>query len=270
MNTLAFLSATTLMLASASCINGTSITFINSDPNSPLTTKTIQASDIQEIDTSCGIKVIYTQSSKTSVTLKAPKDIIKYIIVEMDGNELKCHKKKNVQINIKRATVTVSAPNVREFNASSGGSITMTKALNIHNQQCELSASSGALINLVDINCGNLEADASSGAAIKLNSASVKTDFEADATSGSDIKINQISANSVDADASSGAEIALSGKCTSVSFEASSGASINASKLTAQNGTATTSSGGSVSCNVKKSLNKNKHRSGGSIKNTAY
>lgn len=249
MNTLAFLSATTLMLASASCINGTSITFINSDPNSPLTTKTIQASDIQEIDTSCGIKVIYTQSSKTSVTLKAPKDIIKYIIVEMDGNELKCHKKKNVQINIKRATVTVSAPDVSEFNASSGGSITMTKALNLHNKQCELSASSGALINLVDINCGNLEADA---------------------TSGSDIKINQISANSVDADASSGAEITLSGKCTSVSFEASSGASINAGKLTAQNGTATTSSGGSVSCNVKKSLNKNKHRSGGSIKNTAH
>lgn len=104
-------------------------------------------------------------------------------------------------------------------------------------------ASSGAEVDVKDINGENLRAGASSGA---------------------DINLHDISYEAVSLSASSGADIEASGTCISIRGNASSGADIEANGLECKDARANASSGGDLSLYASQSLDANAS-SGGDI-----
>lgn len=202
-----------------------------------------------EIEVSKAITVNYTDSKTTAVTLTAPSDIIDEINITRRGNTLKITSDEQ-NINGKRyndyqqVKVTVAAPGVKEFAASSAASIIIDR-INAPGAEIEFDASSAASISCESVTCREISADASSASSISLSG---------------------IVATTVDADASSSASISLSGRCDEVDLDASSTAKISAGSLNAKNGSADASSLASVTCNVSGNLEIDKS-TGGSVKN---
>ena len=64
------------------------------------------------------------------------------------------------------------------------------------------------------------------------------------------MKLYNVLTDLMEADASSGASITLSGRTQRAKFEASSGATVKAERLSAQHAEAEASSGGEVMCNA--------------------
>lgn len=232
----------------------------------PMKTITIQADKVTSIDTSRGIKVEYTQGSGTSVTLTAPDNIIDDVDVTVKNGELKCGMKTKRRVN-KPITVTVTSPGVDELDASSGSSIKIASGLDMPGAEMEISASSGARIDIINISAESIEGEASSGSALRIDGAKATT-MAYSTSSGSSMRVESITAGSVTGKSSSGSSMGLSGTSKYVELRASSGSSLSGRSLVAETGMLKASSGASVSGNVKGSCEIEKS-SGGSVSNRA-
>lgn len=221
----------------------------NSRASAKMITQTIPAKDVRKIDTATGIKVIYTQAKKTSVTLTAPANMLKYITVTAKNGELECYRKSNSFTKSMRGvniTVTVSSPGLTDIDISSGGSFVAQTPINMNNSSMDIDISSGGALSIASLTAGSLDIDVSSGAAAKINGLTAKT-VEADASSGAAISLSDIKTTSVSASASSGAALSVSGTAKIANLSASSGGGINASDLKADNISKSKSSGGGIS-----------------------
>lgn len=232
----------------------------------PMKTITIQADKVTSIDTSSGIRVEYTQGSGTSVTLTAPDNIIDDVEVTVKNGELNCGMKTKRRVN-KPITVTVTSPGVDELDASSGSSIKIVDGLNMPGAEMEISASSGARIDINNISAESIEGEASSGSALRIDGAKATT-MAYSTSSGSSMRVESITAGSVTGKSSSGSSMGLSGTSKYVELRASSGSSLSGRTLVAETGMLKSSSGASVSGNVKGSCEIEKS-SGGSVSNRA-
>lgn len=232
----------------------------------PMKTITIQADKVTSIDTSSGIRVEYTQGSVTSVTLTAPDNIIDDVEVTVKNGELNCGMKTKRRVN-KPITVTVTSPGVDELDASSGSSIKIVDGLDMPGAEMEISASSGARIDINNISAESIEGEASSGSALRIDGAKATT-MAYSTSSGSSMRVESITAGSVTGKSSSGSSMGLSGTSKYVELRASSGSSLSGRSLIAETGLLKSSSGASVSGNVKGSCEIEKS-SGGSVSNRA-
>ncbi len=213
----------------------------------PMKTITIQADKVTSIDTSSGIRVEYTQGSGTSVTLTAPDNIIDDVEVTVKNGELNCGMKTKRRVN-KPITVTVTSPGVDELDASSGSSIKIASGLDMPGAEMEISVSSGARIDINNINAESIEGEASSGSALRIDGAKATT-MAYSTSSGSSMRVESITSKYVE-------------------LRASSGSSLSGRSLVAETGMLKSSSGASVSGNVKGSCEIEKS-SGGSVSNRA-
>lgn len=205
-----------------------------------------------ELDVSAGVKVIYKISSAATptVTITGDQDRIKLIDVIIRKNTLCITRAKDVKSSrIKGVTVTLSAPMVREIEASSGASVKCDDTVTISGSM-DLDASSGADISFSSLTVDKIEIDASSGADITVRN--VKADkAELEASSGASVTAASLAVKGMECEASSGGSVTATGSATTGKFSASSGGSVNASKLSVTNSTVRKSSGGSVDINTK-------------------
>lgn len=263
-----------LGICSQSCVSAASnafeklanLTMGEVEKGGPMKTITIQADKVTSIDTSSGIRVEYTQGSVTSVTLTAPDNIIDDVEVTVKNGELNCGMKTKRRVN-KPITVTVTSPGVDELDASSGSSIKIVDGLDMPGAEMEISASSGARIDINNISAESIEGEASSGSALRIDGAKATT-MAYSTSSGSSMRVESITAGSVTGKSSSGSSMGLSGTSKYVELRASSGSSLSGRSLVAETGMLKSSSGASVSGNVKGSCEIEKS-SGGSVSNRA-
>ncbi len=106
--------------------------------------------------------------------------------------------------------------------------------------------------------------ETSSGSEVKTESKITSERLKIHASSGSEITM-ELSCNEVIADTSSGSEMTLSGTAVSLRADTSSGSNLHASKLEAEKGDASASSGSDLDLNVTKEV-KAHASSGSSIK----
>lgn len=207
----------------------------------------VPATSVTSIDAGCGVKVIYTQSPSTKVTVSTPSEVKPYLKVSVRNGELKAtlDDKRPMKINGSKVTVTVQAPMVTDFEASSSASITVASALNAPGRKVEIEASSASDITFRSISASKMDVEASSAGSVKITGIKTTT-LDAEASSASELTLSGIEAERVTAESSSASEIKLQGKAGSGQFEASSASSIDAARLICSRLSVDSSSGGSV------------------------
>lgn len=234
----------------------------------PMETRNITVTSVTSVESATGIILKYTQADTTAVTLTAPDNIIDDVAVTEKGGHLDCRITTNRRVN-KPIVVTVSSPAVTNFNSNSGAQIEINEGLNVPTADVVVSASSGASLQAKNITAANLEAKSSSGASLSIDVITASDNIDCHSSSGASMAVYSITANEVSGHSSSGASMSLTGTAETVGLQASSGASVGAKGLKAQNGDLQASSGGSVSgyvtgkCKISKS-------SGGSASNAAW
>ncbi|MDE7024958.1 MAG: DUF2807 domain-containing protein [Paramuribaculum sp.] len=234
---LTFLSSVLLALTTCSCTNSslnfTSKKTIDSSIESPIITRTINVKDVSEIECSRAVTVLYEQGPSTSVTLSAPSDIADLVIVESKGATLHCtvDQEYHIKNGMDRVVVTVVSPSVTSFEATTAGTIKAQNYINLDKDEIDIETTTAATVIINKINCKALDCNSSTAGTITVT----------------DITCHDM----VKANASTGSSINLSGNATTIDFDASTGANINASKLSANEGQAKSSTGSDIDCNVK-------------------
>lgn len=184
------------------------------------------------IETSSGVDVEFTQSTKQSVVVKVEPEKQQYVITEVENGVLKIFvRNKGVKnLNFNSLKVIVSGPKLSRLITKSGSTF---KAVNpVSETTFAASCSSGSQVS---------------------GSFKISTNTVLDISSGVSVKMN-LETQSLALDASSGSSIKLSGKAYSGAYSASSGSSISAGDFVTKSAVVDASSGASVKINTTESL----------------
>ena len=208
-----------LLLAVAGAANAARPTLvINSEPEiTPSETRTEvtrQISGVTKLDVSSSLDVEYTPAGNT-VSVSAPENLMTFVKVENEGNELSIYLQGsfNLQGGSMRdlVKVHVTAPGIRDFEASSNAMIKING----------------------DINDYSFSAEAASNATITAGNVTVSRKAEIEAASNAKVNLGHLSANSVDLEAASNAKVNIgqmqvAGKAE---IEAASNAKVNITEI---------------------------------------
>lgn len=169
-----------------------------------------------------GIESKVYKSDAHKIVVQAPDDIISYILVELQANNIvHIHVKKNSNISLNKVKVSIYTPFIKSLDASSAAEIIVMDTFT--SEMITLETTSGSEIS------GSLKA---------LNG-------QVKSSSGSSIQLHFLGEN-LNAQSSSGSSIELSGLSKSCQIKASSGAHVDAEKFITQNADAESSSGGDI------------------------
>ncbi len=209
----------------------------------------INATNITSIESSAAVKVVYTPSGSTSVTVTTPKELQEYLSVKVSGDKLKIGRKDSFKSSIKSlsdVTVTVHAPAVTDFEATTSSVITVTAPLKATGSEVEIEVSTAGSVTVPGITCSGIEIDASTAGTVNISGNTSAGFISAEASTGSSVKVGGISGDKVKAESSTGASITLSGNADKADLSASTGGSVQASGLKAKSISRSSSSGGSI------------------------
>ena len=222
-----------------------------------------------EIDVNRGVNVTYRVTAGTpTAEVTATKNLIDYVNVYVKKGTLKITIDDNIQVkgNL-NINVIVSGPAIGDFEASSGGQITIESPLTLTKSLDADASSAGYIIFKETINAAKVSFDASSAANITAanveskigefevsSGAEIKVDkiisdyLELDSSSAAKITIKDCVLKNLDASASSGGRISIAGVTDAATLRASSGASVGSNNLTVKSSISkTASSGGRIS-----------------------
>lgn len=189
-----------------------------------------ELSPINELSVMSGLTAYYVQSDSLKIIVEAPREILSCISTEVSDKELKIYPTKSFRGSDAKVSVTVMAPDVSEFEASSGSSLQIADSYLSKSAPVSIEVSSGASFAAATMVAPSLEIELSSGA------------------SGA---IGRLTSDKFEAEASSGASLAVSGTAKIARLQAGGGASIGASGLIAGSGSAKASGGAAINCNIK-------------------
>lgn len=198
--------------------------------------------DFTGIQVSTGVNVVFKQESPTSVKVTADADKLQYVITKVENGVLKVYiDNKGVKnLKFKNLSVSVSSPRMENIQAISGASFIVLNTIQENNLNIE--ASSGSNINgkfdvadnmNVSVDSGsNIRAGVTSGKIVFKGTSGSNTNLEGTAgmgifevTSGAVCKAENLKINTANVESSSGASISLEVK-NKLKVEASSGASV--------------------------------------------
>ena len=221
-----------------------------------MTTRTVAVRDFNGIETSSGIKVVYSQGQLSPAKVSAPRYILDYLEIEVDEGTLELsinsrYWKSFNSIN-DDITITVSSPAINKLEASSGGSIKVNGKVMVKGN-ADIETGSGGSISIPGgfTATGTTEIETSSGSSISITGLTTPR-IEADLSSGSQIDIINASATYSEFDLSSGSSCNVSGTTTTLKVDASSGSSFNGKKFLAKTADIDAASGAGVDYNAQK------------------
>lgn len=195
------------------------------------------------IEVSTGVNVVFKQENATNVKVYADSDKLQNVITKVENGVLKVYidNKGAKKMKFKNLSVNISSPRMDNIKTSSGSIFTV--------------------VNSIKEN--NLRIDASSGSSVAGKfTVNNTTDFSA--SSGSDVKAN-VTSGKILVKCSSGSSISLEGNSDIGMIDVSSGAEVKADNLRINNAEVESTSGSSVSVNVKDKM-RVKASSGGSVR----
>ena len=169
--------------------------------------------------------------------------------VKVSGDKLKIGRKdsfKSSNKSLSDVTVTVHAPAVTDFEATTASVITVTAPLKATGSEVEIEVSTAGSVTVPGITCSDIEIDASTAGTVNISGNTSAGFISTEASTGSSVKVGGISGDKVKAESSTGASITLSGNADKADLSASTGGSVQASGLKAKSISRSSSSGGSI------------------------
>lgn len=247
-NKLSFLLIIGLLLLTASSCANADAKMAKDKGNGTTVSKTVNIGDFDEIDVATGISVIFSQSPNPGTAkVETSSAMADRLVVRTDGKTLKVYfnnQGKNMKVNGKTTTVTVSSPVLSEIEASSSGSVTVAGDLNCDGK-FSVEASSSGSVELGYVACRELDVESSSAG--EVNIGSVKGDVDAESSSSGSISIASASGNRLEAEASSAGSVKILGAVyNSIEVEAGSAASVSVKGIKCGSLVAEASSAGKV------------------------
>lgn len=216
----------------------------NSDHDSSyLNGENRNVADFSGIEVSTGVDVIFKQENATSVKVYADSDKLQNVITKVENGVLKVYidNKGAKKMKFKNLSVNISSPKMDNIKTSSGSNFTV--------------------VNSIKEN--NLKIDASSGSNV-AGKFIVNNTIDFGVSSGSTVKAS-VTSGKILVKSSSGSTVSLDGNSDLGMIDVSSGASVKADNLRVNNAEVESTSGSSVSVNVKDKM-RVKASSGGSIR----
>ena len=216
----------------------------NSDNDaSYLNGETRNVGNFSGIEVSTGVNVVFKQENATNVKVYADSDKLQNVITKVENGILKVYidNKGAKKMKFKNLSVNISSPKMDVIKTSSGANFSTVN----------------------DLNGTNVNIDASSGSSVKGKFNISKTSY-IEASSGSNVKVD-INTGSISVKSSSGSNVNIEGDADKGMIDVSSGAVIKAENLRLVNGEVESTSGSSVSVNVKDKM-RVKASSGGSVR----
>lgn len=216
----------------------------NSDNDSSyLNGETRNVGNFSGIEVSTGVNVVFKQENATNVKVYADSDKLQNIITKVENGVLKVYidNKGAKKMKFKNLSVNISSPRMDNIKTSSGSIFTV--------------------VNSIKEN--NLRIDASSGSSV-AGKFTVNNTADFSASSGSDVKAS-VTSGKILVKSSSGSSVNLEGNSDIGMIDVSSGAEVKADNLRINNAEVESTSGSSVSVNVKDKM-RVKASSGGSVR----
>lgn len=189
-------------------------------------------SPIESIEASTGIQIVYIQGEPQGMILEGRQKDIDRLDIFTDNGELKIERKseslsKNIlKVSSKGVKVAVTAPNVTDFDLSTG---------------CELTISQLRSEQKVDVELGT--GSTLSGGTIQAPMVSIEI------STGGTGHVSNLLSDDVSIDVATGAGITVKGKGRKISIDASTGSSVDASGFKAERAEIDASTGSSVKYN---------------------
>lgn len=233
-------------------------------PNDDVVAKQLTLGDFDEIETA-GISIVYSVGTPGTATLKAPSNVIEYIIAKNDNGTLKLYFDNDVKFNkTPNATLTVSSRGVKEITATIGAIVNVTTPLAM-DDEVELKATTGAAINIKDLNCEKAEIGITTGANVNIKNLICEGKLDFGATTGSSITVDKATSKRLEAGVTTGASITIvAGSVGKVDLDATTSGTIKvAADISGGEATATTAS--KIRTHVEK-LNDITATTGGKVK----
>lgn len=234
-----FVIATVTALLFASC--NFNMNSIEGSGNVTTEKRTVQG-DFKNVSVSNAIDLVIEQSDVTEVTVEADDNLQKEIVTKVENGTLVISCKYSSFRNITMKKVTVKMPVIDKIEASSASSVQSKNVIEGENITLESSSAASMQVNIesdkisVDSGSGSsvtlegkalsLSTSASSGGSIEADKLAAN-DVEAQASSGGTINVNSIV--TLKAKASSGGNVNYTGTPKTVEKEASSGGNISKS-----------------------------------------
>src|SRR4051812_48696113 len=157
MKKLFFLSIITIALSSCHFITGSGNIITQARPTG----------DFKRISTSAGIDVELKTGPVTEVIVEADDNIMKYIETVVSGDNLRIGLKNHVSLSNTHMKVYITAPHIDGIKASSDAAVTVKDLLKSEGKLSFNASSAGSIT--ADVDAPTVEADASSGASVKLS-----------------------------------------------------------------------------------------------------
>ncbi|MCJ8153653.1 DUF4252 domain-containing protein [Chryseobacterium sp. SSA4.19] len=229
--------------AKTNSVSHTRSSFTSENTSSYLNGENRSIENFSGIQVSTGVNVVFKQETPTSVKVIADADKLKYVVTKVENGVLKVYvDNKGVKnLKFKNLSVNVSSPRIENIQTISGASFTAVNSIRENNLNIE--ASSGSNINGTFNVDDHINVSVDSGSNIRADVSSEKVVFKGTSGSNSNLK----------------------GTARTGIFEISSGASCKAENLRINNANVESSSGGSISIEVKDNL-KVSASSGASVK----
>lgn len=162
-------------------------------------------SNFDQLELSIDADVYYVQDSEYSVEISAQSNVLSYLKTEVKDNELEIEFERNV-FSHSKITITVHAPNIREFEINGSGRIEAQQAVTAGSLKLEVNGSGDMVFN--GLTASFLEAEIEGSGNVKISSGTV--DHEKLRISGSgNIDIPGITAKNASAHISGSGDITL-------------------------------------------------------------
>lgn len=237
-------------------------------PSANITHQTVRITNIDGIEAS-RVKVIYTPGTFAgNVAVAAPDNVMPYVRVNVSNGTLECSIDDDVEVrglNGPCVTITVTAPDVHEFDASLSAVIDIRGNLSLKEFSAETSTSGS--ITGRNVQCReSVELEVGTAGTVTLSAVSAPEISLETSTSGT-ITLGSVTTAKLDAESTTSGTITLrGGTAEKVDYSASTSGTIHASAVTATKGSLDASTSGTLHCKVLRPT-RTEQSTGGTIRN---
>lgn len=218
-----------------------------------LMTKTLEVDDLNKLEVSSQIHVVYVQAHESSAEFVAPDNVMEYYRYKVSDGKLKVWKEGYghdlMFKNNNNPKLIVKSPKLNGIDIS--GACTFTaKMIDLKNGDMDVQLSGASKLNLETLNCGKAKFDLSGASSAKVATVNV-IDLSGECSGASNLGMIINGAETVSADCSGASTITLAGTARKVNLDCSGASKISAGELKAETGSVDASGASSIQSNIK-------------------
>ncbi len=234
--------ASLFCLAALTACNITTHNSFGTDTSEDFGSETLRVTEFSQVRIGVPAAVTYT-TGNSSVSVTAPDNVMPWIEVTQQGEELSARWKKGAPNFKGNCSITISISSQMLNSVEIGGACSFTAGV-IKAEYFSLEVSGASRFESGTITAGRVSAEVSGASRITLAGVSASK-CELEVSGASKANLSDINTLVLDVEASGASSAVLAGQCDKATYEASGASSINAKELSAAKSVSKDASGAS-------------------------